>query len=145
VWFGFLGPDRGDSPFALRAELESLMWDKVGIVRHEHGLEEALAGIAAIAERAHHVKAPGGPAFNLEWGEAINLVNLTTVAEMVTRSAIVRRESRGAHYRSDMPASDPQWLTRIRLSADGHGGMTVSLLPIAFTRVVPPELSTPQA
>jgi succinate dehydrogenase/fumarate reductase flavoprotein subunit len=145
VWFGFLGPDRGDSPFALRAELESLMWDKVGIVRHERGLEEALAGIAAIAERAHHVKAPGGPAFNLEWGEAINLVNLTTVAEMVTRSAIVRRESRGAHYRSDMPASDPQWLTRIRLSADGHGGMTVSLLPIAFTRVVPPELSTPQA
>jgi succinate dehydrogenase/fumarate reductase flavoprotein subunit len=145
AWFGFLGRDPGDSPFALRAELESLMWDKVGIVRHEHGLEEALAGIAAIAARAHRVKAPGGPAFNLEWGEAINLVNLTTVAEMVTRSAIVRRESRGAHYRSDMPASDPQWLKRIRLIADGHGGMTVSLLPIAFTRVVPPELSSAQA
>jgi succinate dehydrogenase/fumarate reductase flavoprotein subunit len=149
-WSGFLvdspvAPLKRESAFALRAELESLMWDKVGIVRHEQGLEEALAGLGTITERAHRLKAPGGPVFNLEWGEAINLNNLTIVAEMVTRSALFRRESRGAHYRSDMPASDPQWLKRIRLVSDGHGGMTVSLLPIAFTRVVPPELSTAQA
>jgi succinate dehydrogenase/fumarate reductase flavoprotein subunit len=144
-WSGALGRDQGESAFALRAELESVMWDKVGIVRHEQGLGEALAELGTIGERADRVKAPGGSAFNLEWGEAINLINLRIVAEMVTRSALYRRESRGAHYRSDMPASDPQWLKRIRLVPDGHGGMTVSLLPIAFTRVVPPELSTAQA
>jgi len=140
-----IAPLKGESAFAVRAELESLMWDKVGIVRHEHGLEEALAGLGAVGEKTHRLKAPGGPAFNLEWGEAINLINLTIVAEMVTRSALVRRESRGAHYRSDMPAPDPQWLKRIRLASDGHGGMTMSFRPIAFTRVVPPELSTAQA
>jgi succinate dehydrogenase / fumarate reductase flavoprotein subunit/fumarate reductase flavoprotein subunit len=144
-WSGALGRDQGENAFALRAELESVMWDKVGIVRHEQGLGEALAELGTIGERADRVKAPGGSAFNLEWGEAINLINLRIVAEMVTRSAVYRRESRGAHYRSDMPASDPQWLKRIRLVPDGHGGMTVSLLPIAFTRVVPPELSTAQA
>lgn len=144
-WSEALGRDEGESAFALRAELESLMWDKVGIVRHEQGLGEALAELRTIGERAHRVRAPGGSAFNLEWGEAINLINLRIVAEMVTRSALYRRESRGAHYRSDMPASDPQWLKRIRLVPDGHGGMTVSVLPIAFTRVVPPELSTAQA
>jgi succinate dehydrogenase/fumarate reductase flavoprotein subunit len=144
-WSGALGRDQGESPFALRAELESLMWDKVGIVRHEQGLGEALAELGTIGERAHRVRAPGGSAFNLEWGEAINLVNLTVVAEMVTRSALYRRESRGAHYRSDLPASDPQWLKRIRLVPDGHGSMRLSVLPIAFTRVVPPELSPTQA
>jgi succinate dehydrogenase/fumarate reductase flavoprotein subunit len=144
-WSGALGRDQGENAFALRAELESVMWDKVGIVRHEQGLGEALAELGTIGERADRVKAPGGSAFNLEWGEAINLINLRIVAEMVTRSALYRRESRGAHYRSDMPASDPQWLKRIRLVPDGHGSMRLSVLPIAFTRVVPPELSPTQA
>jgi succinate dehydrogenase/fumarate reductase flavoprotein subunit len=149
-WSAFLAdspiaPLKRENAFALRAELESLMWDKVGIVRHEQGLGEALAELGTIGERARRVKAPGGSAFNLEWGEAMNLNNLTIVAEMVARSALHRRESRGAHYRSDLPESDPQWLKRIRLVSDGHGGMALSILPIAFTRVVPPELSTAQA
>jgi succinate dehydrogenase/fumarate reductase flavoprotein subunit len=144
-WSCSLDRGQGESVFALRDQLESLMWDKVGIVRHEPGLEEALAELGTLAERTRRVKTPGDSAFNLEWGEAINLANLTIVAEMVTRSALYRRESRGAHYRSDMPASDPQWLKRIRVVSDGHGGMTLSDLPIAFTRVTPPELSTAQA
>jgi succinate dehydrogenase/fumarate reductase flavoprotein subunit len=141
-WSGALGRDQGENAFRLRAELESLMWDKVGIVRHEQGLGEALAELGTIGERTRRVKAPGGSAFNLEWGEGMNLINLTIVAEMVARSALHRRESRGAHYRSDLPESDPQWLKRIRLVSDGHSGMTLSVLPIAFTRVLPPELST---
>ncbi len=145
AWSGSLERSQGESPFALRDELESLMWDKVGIVRHEHGLEEALAELGTLAERTRRVKTPGDSAFNLEWGEAINLANLTIVAEMVTRAALYRRESRGAHYRSDMPASNPQWLKRIRMVSDGQGGMTLSDVPIAFTRVTPPELRTAQA
>jgi len=144
-WSSSLDRNQGESAFALRDELESLMWDKVGIVRHEHGLEEALAELGTLAERTRHMKTSGDLAFNLEWGEAINLANLTIVAEMVTRSALYRRESRGAHYRSDMPASNPQWLKRIRVVSDDHGGMTLSDVPIAFTRVTPPELSTAQA
>jgi len=143
-WSAALGRDQGENAFALRAELESLMWDKVGIVRHEQGLGEALSRLETIGERTRRVKALGGSAFNLEWGEAMNLINLTIVARMVARSALHRRESRGAHYRSDLPQSDPRWLKRIRLVSDGQSGMTLSDLPIAFTRVVPPELSTAQ-
>jgi succinate dehydrogenase/fumarate reductase flavoprotein subunit len=145
AWSGSLERSQGESPFAMRRELESLMWDKVGIVRHERGLEEALAELGTLTERTRRVTTPGDSAFNLEWGEAINLANLTIVAEMVTRAALYRRESRGAHYRSDMPASDPHWLKRIRMVSDGHDGMTLSDLPIAFTRVTPPELRTAQA
>jgi succinate dehydrogenase / fumarate reductase flavoprotein subunit/fumarate reductase flavoprotein subunit len=145
AWSGSLERDQGESAFALRRELESLMWDKVGIVRHEQGLQDALGELGTLVERTRRVKTRGNSAFNLEWGEAINLANLTIVAEMVTRSALSRRESRGAHYRSDMPESDPRWLKRIRIVSDGKGGMMLSLLPIAFTRVTPPELSTAQA
>jgi succinate dehydrogenase/fumarate reductase flavoprotein subunit len=140
-WSGPLGRSQGENPFALRRELESLMWGKVGIVRNELGLKEALAELGVLQERTSRAKATGDPVFNLEWGEAINLANLNIVAEMVTRSAICRRESRGAHYRSDFPESNPQWLKRIRLISDSNRGMNLSVLPIEFTRVTPPELS----
>jgi succinate dehydrogenase/fumarate reductase flavoprotein subunit len=139
-WSGSLRRCDGDSPFALRPELERLMWEKVGILRNEQGLQEALVELQDLRNRAQRARATGDPAFNLEWGEAINLANLAVVAEMVMRSALFRKESRGAHYRSDFPASDPSWLKRIQITPDGDGRMKLSVLPIAFTRATPPEL-----
>ena len=139
-WSVSLSRCDGDSPFALRRELECMMWEKAGIVRNEQGLQEALVELEDLREQATQVKVTSNPLFNLEWGEAINLTNLAVVAEMVTRSALFRRESRGAHYREDFPASDPLWLKRIQITPDGKGAMKLSVLPIAFTRVTPPEL-----
>ncbi|HEV2387972.1 MAG TPA: FAD-binding protein [Candidatus Acidoferrales bacterium] len=141
-WLGPLERSRGESVFALRGELESLMWEKAGIVRDERGLRAALGELGNLQERARRVKATTDPVYNLEWAAAIDLANLGIVAEMVARSALFRRESRGAHYRSDFPRSDAQWLKRIRLIADGNGGMELSVLPIGFTRLTPPELSS---
>lgn len=139
-WSGTLRRSEGENPFGLRQELERLMWDKVGILRTEQGLQDALAELDGLGKRAQQVRANDDPVFNLEWGEAINVANLLVVAEMVTRSALVRKESRGAHYRSDFPASDPLWLKRIQITPDDNGGMRLSFLPIPFTRVAPPEL-----
>lgn len=144
-WLSSLERSRGESVFALRRQLESLMWEKVGIVRNERGLQEALNELGDLRERARRVKAAGSPVFNLEWGEAMNLANLVIVAEMVARSALYRRESRGAHFRSDFPEPDPQWLRRIHMISDGGSGMKLSTLPVDFTRLTPPELSSSQA
>jgi len=143
-WSRSLTRDRGENVFALRQQLEDLMWRTVGIVRDEAGLQEALGALGSLQERGRGVKASGDPAFNLEWNEAINLANLHVVAELVARSALCRTESRGAHYRSDWPQSNPEWLKRICLAADGHGGSTLSLLPIDFGRLTPPELADAQ-
>jgi succinate dehydrogenase/fumarate reductase flavoprotein subunit len=139
-WSASLSRRQGDSPFALRRELECLMWEKAGILRNEQGLQEALVALEDLRMRGKQAKVTSDRLFNLEWGEAINLTNLAVVAEMVTRSALFRKESRGAHYRSDCPASDPQWLKRIQITPNGEGAMKLSVLPIAFTRVTPPEL-----
>lgn len=144
-WLSSLERSRGESVFALRRQLESLMWEKVGIVRNERGLQEALNELGDLRERTRRVKAAGSPVFNLEWGEAMNLANLVIVAEMVARSALYRRESRGAHFRSDFPEPDPQWLRRIHMISDGGSGMKLSTVPVDFTRLTPPELSSSQA
>ncbi|MHB8654849.1 MAG: FAD-binding protein [Terriglobia bacterium] len=144
-WSLPLKRDQGENAFALRSELESLMWEKVGIVRNEKDMQTALGELTAIQERTRRLKTVQDQVFNMEWGEAINLANLTIVAEMVTRSALHRKESRGAHYRSDLPKSDPHWLKRIRMISDGNGGMNLTEQPIEFTRLTPPELSTVQA
>ena len=75
-----------------RAEVKKVMWDKVGIVRDESGLKEALAALADIAAR---------PLNTRSW-------NFVTLARLVTEAALERRESRGAHYRSDYPARDEE-------------------------------------
>ncbi|HYU36133.1 MAG TPA: L-aspartate oxidase [Thermoanaerobaculia bacterium] len=91
----------------LIAQVRRLMWEKVGLVRDEAGLTSALKELDCLAEE--HLE----PA-----GEARNLL---TVARLVTAAALVRHESRGGHFRSDVPETDPAWLRRLYLTAAPDG------------------------
>ena len=95
----------GESPFKLHAELQDLMTRHAPIIRDE---ETMLAGVEKIEElkvRAARcgTGGPTGRAFNPGWHSAIDLRNMMINAEAVIRSAVERRESRGAHARSDFP------------------------------------------
>ena len=81
------------------------------------------------------MKAPGNAASNPAWNEILGLRNTLLVARMVAESALLRTESRGAHYRQDYPDPDPLWLKNIFLDANG-----ASTQPVAFTRLRPPEM-----
>jgi succinate dehydrogenase / fumarate reductase flavoprotein subunit len=59
--------------------------------------------------RAEDVRAPGGPAFNPAWNLCRDLRNLLVCAEAITRAALLRTESRGAHSRLDHPRYDEYW------------------------------------
>jgi len=74
------------------------------------------------------------------WNEAINTENLSFIAEMLTRSAIAREESRGAHYRSDFPAQNIDWLKNIRIKPLAGGDFETTFTPVEFTRITPQEL-----
>ncbi len=99
----------GSQPFQIQHELQDMMQDLVGIVRQEGEMKEALAGIAKLKERARTVGVYGNREYNGGWHTALDLTNLLTVADIVTRAAIDRRESRGAHFRDDFPDKDPTW------------------------------------
>ena len=83
-----------------------MMQQCVGIVRREADMASALNGIGRLHERASHVHVVGNRDYNPGWHTALDLLHLLTVAEAITRAALERRESRGAHFREDFPAKD---------------------------------------
>lgn len=116
-----------ETPYQVHADLQTMMQAKVGIVREAPILEEALADLAALRERAKKVRVDGSRAYNPGWHLAHDLFNMIDASEMVTRTALQRNESRGGHTRLDFEASDNKvWKYRNSLVSGGKDGqMTV--------------------
>ena len=94
---------RADGAYRVQGELQEMMQDKVGIVRREDEMRAALEGIGELRERAAQVGVDGNREFNPGWHTALDLHNLLTVSEAMTRAALERKESRGAQFREDYP------------------------------------------
>ena len=115
-----------------------MMQTLVGIVRTEAEMERALKGIDRLKQRARQVGVGGNREYNPGWHTGLDLANLLTVSEAVTRAAIDRRESRGGHFRDDYPEKEPAGATYnvvIRKGEDGQ--MRLSREPVP---VIPDEL-----
>jgi succinate dehydrogenase / fumarate reductase flavoprotein subunit/fumarate reductase flavoprotein subunit len=79
--------------------------------------------------------------FNMEWQNIMDVTNSITVSRMVTRSALHREESRGAHYRNDFPeTNNDNWLVNIFLKKDDEIGIVLSTQPVALTRLKREEI-----
>jgi succinate dehydrogenase / fumarate reductase flavoprotein subunit/fumarate reductase flavoprotein subunit len=132
-----------EDPFEVRTELENVMWEHVGLVRHQTGMSHALHVITELRERSMDTCVPNFRKLNLAWTEALDLQNLLQVAELVTRSAIARRESRGAHYRSDFPETDnDHWLRNIHLRRASDASVQLWDEPVRFTHLIPPGVAS---
>jgi succinate dehydrogenase / fumarate reductase flavoprotein subunit len=95
-----------DMPFQLHAELQNCMQDLVGIVRREEEMQRALETIDALRARLARTAVIGSREYNPGWHMALDMGNMLVVSEAITRSALQRRESRGAHFREDFPSKD---------------------------------------
>ncbi len=101
----------GENPYAVQEALQDMMGTYVGIARKEDDLRTALAELEQLRARAARVVVEGNRQYNPGWNTAIDLKNLLTVSEAVTRAALERRESRGAHMRVEYPDSDKHFGT----------------------------------
>jgi succinate dehydrogenase / fumarate reductase flavoprotein subunit/fumarate reductase flavoprotein subunit len=138
-WLAPLERKAGENPFELRAEMERTMWRKVGVVRNGAAMTEAVGELASVRERIENAVGYGSTIFNSRWNEAINTANLVVIAEMLTQSALLREESRGAHYRLDFPEQSGAWLKNILcLPVGGRGELKFSYQDVKFTRLQPP-------
>jgi succinate dehydrogenase / fumarate reductase flavoprotein subunit/fumarate reductase flavoprotein subunit len=142
-WIGPLERPSGESPFHLRDRLERTMWTKVGVVRNGPDMTAALPEIQEVRERLKASDGSSEPIYNAPWNEAINTENLALIAEMLTRSALAREESRGAHYRSDFPEKEVHWLKNICMTPRDDGDFEMTYAPVIFTRLAPPEPDAP--
>jgi succinate dehydrogenase / fumarate reductase flavoprotein subunit len=117
--------DGGEGPYHVQHALQETMQDLVGIVRREEEMARALEEIARLRERAGGVAVAGNREYNPGWHTALDLRNLLTVSEAITRAALERRESRGGHFRDDYPAKDPAYGTFNVVVRKGSGGEMV--------------------
>lgn len=117
----FLERKAGESPWILRDELGKTTWERVGIVRSGEKLKRALDEIFDLKQRLQKVSTPGGRAFNLTWQQALDMRNMLTASDLIARSALLREDSRGAHYREDFPTLDnANWLKNIYFASNGN-------------------------
>jgi succinate dehydrogenase / fumarate reductase flavoprotein subunit len=96
----------GEGPYPIQHDLQETMQDLVGIVRRENEMARALEGLQKLWDRAKRVGVTGHRQYNPGWHTALDLTHLLTVSEAITRSALERKESRGAHFRDDYPNKD---------------------------------------
>jgi fumarate reductase flavoprotein subunit len=135
----------GESPFSLRNELRELMWAKVGLVRNGKELKEAMDKLDEMAQRLLHMSVSGPLPYNMKWHEWINLTNMIQVSQIVARSAILRQESRGSHYRSDFPNQDNKNYLINYVVKQVNGEPQFETRPVQLTRMVPPDLEVSAA
>lgn len=120
--------------------LQRTMWEKAGLFRNEQDLNAALKFIKQQQEKiasklSVHNKATR---YNTEWISALELQDMTLVAEMIVRAALFRKESRGAHYRTDYPNPDnKRWFANIIIS-QSKGKMTLKKTQVIITKWQPP-------
>jgi succinate dehydrogenase / fumarate reductase flavoprotein subunit len=98
---------QAESPYAIQQELQDMMQDLVGIVRNDSDMQEALRRIWQFTERSNRVGVSGHREYHAGWHTALDLHNLLIVSEAIARSALDRKESRGAHFREDFSDKDP--------------------------------------
>jgi succinate dehydrogenase / fumarate reductase flavoprotein subunit len=136
----FMDDPKGDeNPYKVQQDLQDMMQDLVGIVRVEAEMLKALEGLEKLWQRAHKVRVPGNREYNPGWHTALDLSNLLTVSESVTRSALLRKESRGGQFRDDYPQKDTKNFGKVNTVVwkDADGRMQIRLDPIP---AVPAEL-----
>ena len=90
----------------VRTSLKKLMWENVGIVRNRKGLSSAMKKLREWDRMARNPPRDR---------DALELRNMITTAMLITRSALLREGSVGAHFRTDFPAKGKNWRKRIIL------------------------------
>ncbi|MCP4720475.1 MAG: fumarate reductase flavoprotein subunit [Desulfobacteraceae bacterium] len=106
--------DFGENPFELKAQMQKIMMDKVGIFRNGDDLEHAVEELKVLNQRAKKIALRNRiSSANPELVEAIRVPKMIKLAQCVAYGAMLRTESRGAHAREDyLERNDKEWLKR---------------------------------
>jgi len=129
----------GENPYTVHRDLQEVMQNLVGIFRVEEDMTKAMSELEKLKARAAQVRVEGSRLFNPGWHLSKDLKSMLTVSEAVTRSAMARKESRGAHSRIDYPKLDEQvWGKQHNLITRDGGQMKLQQIPVD---AIPGELN----
>jgi succinate dehydrogenase flavoprotein subunit len=127
----------GEFPYEILRDLQDFMQSLVGIFRTEEDLQKALGELEKLKPRLERMRADGTRMFNPGWHLTRDLRSMVLISEAVTRSALARRESRGAHSRIDYPNYDDTWAKQNNVISKRGGQMILEQRPV---NEIPAEL-----
>jgi fumarate reductase flavoprotein subunit len=130
-----------ERPATIREEMQATVEKSAGIYREEGLLRQATAQLQELQERFGDVVLDDrSHTFNTELQSALELGFMLDVAESIVQCALHRRESRGAHQRTDHPArNDQNFLAHSLLFRNPDGSSRVEYAPVKITRWPPGE------
>ncbi len=123
----------------LKSELQEEMRANVGVFREENVMKKALDKIIELRERTKNISIDDkSKTFNTDIVEAFEFNNMLIIAEVIARGAILRKESRGAHYRTDFPERDDgNWLKHTLATLDGKENIKFDFSEVVITKFKP--------
>ena len=128
---------KGEYPYEIHRDLQDTMQSLVGIFRNEEDLRKALEHLEQFKPRLAQVRIDGSRMFNPGWHLTRDLRSMLLISEAVTRGALARRESRGAHSRIDYPKLDDAWGKKNNIISNQGGTMNLRQEPV---REMPEDL-----
>ena len=105
-------------PQEFKNNIKKLMWEKVAIVRDEKTLNEALKELLDMQKDLEDLDVSDKTQYNTDLVTALEVINMVDICILSVKSAILRRESRGAHYRSDFPETNDEWKKSIVMNKE---------------------------
>ena len=124
----------------VRESLFKVMWDDVGIMRDAQGLARARGELAGLEARLEEIGVGSTDLrYNLTWHDWLNLKNLVLVSRSICEAALVRENSRGAHFREDFPDAGNLATSTYSMVRSNGNDFSVGSEPVRFTRVKPGE------
>jgi succinate dehydrogenase / fumarate reductase, flavoprotein subunit len=105
--------------------IKAIMWNNVGIIRDAEKLIIAQKEIKKLQDEAKLLVAED----RSQVQSCLEVQDMLKTAEVIILSALERKESRGAHYRSDYPQMDPAWEKNIRVFKNQDGQLVARVLP----------------
>jgi len=120
-----LSRTEGENPAKVVEDLREMMQYKVGIIRTEKLLKEALKDLEDLEKRAQKTSAGTSRIYNPGWHQALEIDAMIDVSRMCTLAALYREESRGGHTRDDFPEPDYKYWGKINTVITKKEEMTI--------------------
>lgn len=117
-----LGATTGESPTRILSELGDVMMKDVGVFRRDAGLRDAISRLSDLRRRGSHLSVSGSRVYNPGWHLAIQLPGMIDLAIAISRCALAREESRGAHTRIDYPLASEEFGRINTIAVRGEDG-----------------------